>query len=58
MKRLVLVGMLGAFLIAPSNSLVAQSNETTARSKQNMVTSVHPLATDAGIAAFAKGGNE
>ena len=39
------------------SQLVAQQADWTARSKQNMVASVHPLATEAGVAAFEQGGN-
>ncbi len=46
---LLLVGLIG------SNGF-GQSNHT-AQSKKNMVASVHPLATEAGIAALERGGN-
>lgn len=35
----------------------AQQSANVATSKKNMVASVHPLATDAGVAAFKNGGN-
>ena len=37
--------------------LQAQQADWTGRSQQNMVASVNPLATDAGVAAFEQGGN-
>ena len=44
-------------LLLQTNFASAQQEFSTATSKRNMVASVHPLATDAGIKAFEKGGN-
>ena len=57
MKTNVAILLLALLLILRCDFLLAQQEPFTASSKLNMVASVHPLATDAGIAAFDKGGN-
>ncbi|MEX2176468.1 MAG: gamma-glutamyltransferase [Pirellulaceae bacterium] len=46
-----------AALVAPAHAVDGQLPANAAVSIQGMVASVHPLATDAGVAALARGGN-
>ncbi len=55
-RQLLIACGLVAFLLTVNSLLVAQQSHV-AKSKKNMVASVHPLATDAGVAAFEAGGN-
>jgi gamma-glutamyltranspeptidase/glutathione hydrolase len=70
-RRIVAVAFLGLLIAMSSQSVVMSQTDTlvrpepaqkvqqqhTASSSKNMVASVHPLATQAGIDAFANGGN-
>ena len=58
-KRRLTLALQSAIICSLVLSSIAhgQQAEWTATSKQNMVASVHPLATDAGVAAFEQGGN-
>jgi gamma-glutamyltranspeptidase/glutathione hydrolase len=49
--------MLAGLILLISATVVADLPANAATSSQGMVVSVHPLATDAGIAALRKGGN-
>ena len=57
MKKTIVSLLLVLPLILRCDFILAQQETFTASSKLNMVASVNPLATDAGVAAFEKGGN-